>query len=262
MSARAKAIMIAAGLAGLALLGAVAEAPAERVQSGNLVVSLNGGLSPHALPRTHPAPVKVRLSGHIQTSDRSPTPRVNWIKLELAWRGRLETHGLPVCPEVLLLSTTVKQAVARCGGARVGSGHLFASVFLPNQIPIRVRAYLTAFNGRTKAGRPEVLVHAYSSTPPLAFVIPFHVHRGNGAFGTVLVAEIRRDAGPWPHVANFNVAVSRQFAFHGRRRSYASASCPAPQGFSAAWVTFARATYNFAGGKQIVVDSVRSCRAR
>src|SRR6476661_6394626 len=98
MDARLKPIVVTAGLVGLILLSAVSKAPAERVQSGNLIVSLKGGISPRALPRNRRAPVKVRLSGHVQTSDRSPTPRVNWIKLELAWRGRLETRGLPVCP--------------------------------------------------------------------------------------------------------------------------------------------------------------------
>src|SRR6478609_1000918 len=117
MSARAHAITIAAGLVGLALL--VAEAPAERSQSGNLIVSLNGGISPKTLPRDHRAPVIVRLGGHVQTSDRSPLPRVNWIRLELAWRGRLETHGLAVCPKARLRSTDVPQALAACGSSAV-----------------------------------------------------------------------------------------------------------------------------------------------
>src|SRR6476659_6269577 len=122
MSARAQATTIAAGLVGLTLL--VAEAPAERIQSGNVVVSLNGGIRPKALPRDHRVPVSVRLSGHVQTSDRSPLPRVNWIKLELAWRGRLETHGLAVCPQARLRSTDVRQALAACGAAAVGHGKL------------------------------------------------------------------------------------------------------------------------------------------
>jgi hypothetical protein len=262
MTARVKAIVIAAGIVGLILLSAVSNAPAERVQRGNLVVSLNGGISPRALPRHHSAPVAVRLSGHVQTSDHTPTPRVNQIKLELAWRGELETHGLPVCPKARLRTTNVRQALAVCGGARVGHGHLFANVFLPNQTPIRVRAYLTAFNGRSETGEPEVLLHAYSSDPPITFIIPFHVHHGTGRFRTVLVALIRRDAGPWPHVANFDVVISREFSVHGVERSYTSASCPVPAGFTAAPITFARATYLFADAKQVAVGAVRACHAR
>lgn len=262
MTARVKAIVIAAGLVGFLLLSAVSNAPAERVQRGNLVVSLNGGISPRALPRNHAAPVAVRLSGHVQTSDHTPTPRVNQIKLELAWRGQLETRGLPVCPKARLRTTSVRQALAVCGGAQVGHGHLFANVFLPNQTPIRVRAYVTAFNGRTKGGEPEVLLHAYSSDPPSTFVIPFHVHHGAGRFRTVLVALIRRDAGPWPHVANFDVVISRNFSVDGVQRSYTSASCPVPAGFTAAPITFARATYTFADEHRLVVGAVRACHAR
>jgi hypothetical protein len=260
MNARAKAIVIAAGLVGLSLL--VSNAPAERIQKGNLIVALNGGISPRALPRLHRVPVAVRLSGRVQTSDGTPTPRVNWIKLELAWRGSLDTRGLAVCPKARLRSTEVHQAIRACGASRVGSGRLFAIVYLPNQTPIRIHTFLTAFNGRSKAGRPEVLIHAYSSQPPISFVIPFHVHHGSGAFSTVLVALIRRDAGPWPHVANFQIAISRNFRFHGERHSYLSASCPVPPGFTAGFLSFARATYTFAGGEQLVRDAVRSCRAR
>jgi hypothetical protein len=254
-------------LAAVAVILAVAvtlaaTAGAERSQDGNLIVSLNGGISPRKLPRDRRAPVAVRLAGRVQTSDRSPTPRVNWIKLELAWRGRLDTRGLPVCPQARLRSTNVRQARRACGSAAVGHGRLFANVFLPNQIPIRVHAYLTAFNGRTKGGRPEVLVHAYATQPPISFVIPFHVHRGHGAFRTVLVALIRRDAGPWPHVANFQIVVSRHFKVDGRRHSYLSASCPVPHGFTAGFLSFARATYTFEGGNQLITESVRSCRAR
>jgi hypothetical protein len=214
------------------------------------------------LPRDRPAPVAVRLAGRVLTSDRSPLPRVNWIRLELAWRGVLDTHGLAVCPATRLRGTDSGQAMAACGNAEVGKGGLFAKVFVPNQNPIRVRAHLIAFNGRTGAGRPEVLVHAYTSHPPLSFVIPFRVHHTTGTFRTVLVALIRRDAGPWPHVANFQVVISRSFRHRGRQRSYLSASCPVPRGFTAGFLSFARATYTFQGGNQLTTESVRSCRAR
>ena len=107
------------------------------------------------------------------TSDETPLPRVNWIRLELAWRGVLETQGLPVCPSVKLENADTSQALERCGGAAVGSGRLFATVFLPHQSPFAIRSRLVAFNAKTHAGRPEILVHAYSTHPPISFVIPF-----------------------------------------------------------------------------------------
>ncbi len=247
-------------MAALAIL--VGTAAAERSQEGNLVVSLNGGISPRKLPRSDRAPVAVRLAGHVLTTDRSPLPRVNWIRLELAWRGVLDTRGLPACPRKRLRGTDTNQALAVCGGAAVGKGRLFAKIFVPNQPPFDIRAQLTAFNGRTRSGHHAVLVHAYSMSPPVSFVIPFSVHHRSGAFRTVLVALIRRSAGPWPHVADFQIRVSRRFNFSGRRHSYLSASCPVPNGFTAGFLSLARATYTFEGGNQLTTETIRSCRAR
>ena len=237
-------------------------ANAERTQRGSLIVALEGGIAPRVLPRHARSPVAVHLAGRVETEDRSPVPRVNWIRLELAWRGVLDTLGLEVCPPSRLEGTKTWQAIQHCPGAMVGTGRLFARVFLPGEPGLGVKAHLTAFNGRTPAGRHEVLVHAYSSDPPVSFVIPFSVHHHSGAFRTVLVALIRRSVGPWPHVANFHVVVGRHFLYRGRRHSYLSASCPVPDGFTAAFLSLARATYTFAGGKQLTTESVRSCRAR
>jgi hypothetical protein len=243
-----------------ALVGATANA--ERSQSGSLIVALNGGIAPRKLPRHRRAPVAVRLAGRVLTQDNLPVPRVNWIRLELAWRGVLDTRGLGTCPRARLDGTTTRLALAHCQDAEVGQGRLYARVFLPGEPGLGVRARLTAFNGRTKEGRHAVLVHAYSSDPPVSFVIPFSVHHRSGNFHTVLVALIRRSVGPFPHVANFEIKVGRHFLYRGHEHSYISAACPVPKGFTAAFLSFARATYTFEGGKQLTTDSVRSCRAR
>ena len=125
--------------------------------------------------------------------------------------------GSPVCPRARLRGTDTRQAIEHCGGSLVGQGQLFAQVFVPNQAPFGVQRPPHAFNGRTKAGRQAVLVHAYATDPPVSFVIPFSVHRTAGAFRTVLVALIRRSAGPWPHVANFQISVVAQL--HLRRQA-------------------------------------------
>ena len=142
----------------------------------------------------------------------------------------------------------------------MGRGKLSAQIFVPNQPAFQVRANLLTFNGRTKSGRPAVWAHAYSMDPPSSFVIPFTVR--NEGNRTVLVTTIRRSVGPWPHVASFAVKVSRIYNHAGGRKSYLNASCPVPKGFSAGFLSFARATYSFAGGEKIVTESVRSCRVR
>jgi hypothetical protein len=237
-------------------------AGAERAQDENLIVSINGGITPKSLPRDRRVPVAVHLTGGVRTSDGSPIPRVNWIKLELAYRGQLFRHGLAVCPQVRLESRDNVQAMKACGDALVGHGRLYAEIFVPNQSPFGVHAHLLAFNGQTKKGEPAILVHAYTSDPPVSFTIPFTVHHRKGQFQTVLVTTIRRSVGPWPHVANFEIGVSRTFDFHGKKRSYLSASCPAFPGFTGGFLSLARATYTFAGGTQLTKEIVRSCHVR
>ena len=103
------------------------------------------------------------------------------------------------------------------------------------------------------------LGHAFTVDPPVSFVIPFTVHKMGSQ--TVLMTTIRHSIGPWPHVAGFQVKVSRNYNHEGDRMSYLMASCPVPKGFSAGFLSFARATYSFEGGKDRT-ESVRSCRVR
>lgn len=262
MSPRAGPASATAALAVASLILFSASAGAERSQQGNIIVSLNGGITPRALPRDRPAPVAVHLAGGIHTSDKSPLPRVDRLKLELAWRGILSTRGLPICPQGRLRGVDSQQAAAVCAGALVGSGQLYAKIFVPNQAPFGIHARLLAFNGHTAVGRHAVLVHAFTRDPPISFIIPFSIRRQKGTFRTVLVATIKRAVGTWPHVGSFRIDVSRTFSWHGQERSYLSASCPVPASFTAGFLSFARATYTFSDGDELTTESVRSCRAR
>jgi hypothetical protein len=245
------------------LAAALAPLPArgERSQSGNLIVALNGGINPLKLPRQHSVPVAVRLEGKIGTADGSPLPQVKRVEIELAGPGLLYTRGLGVCPRPRLSNANDQQALNRCGPALVGRGSLGAQVAIPHQAPFAIHAHLLAFNGRTAAGRPAIWVHAFSSDPPISLVLPFVVHPGGRAFPTILVAAVPRSVGPLPRLAVFHLSLFRRFSFRGRRHSYISATCPVPPSLTAGFLTFARATYSFAGDRQVQVESVRSCRA-
>lgn len=246
----------------LALVGLGGTVYAERNQVGNLEVFLNGGINPRRLPRDHLAPVGVRLEAGIRTADSAPLPRVREVRLELAWRGTLDTRGLPVCSRRRLRSSDTREALAACGGALVGRGRLYARIFLPNQTPFGLHSHLLAFNGKTAAGQQAVWVLAYSSDPPVSVVIPFHVRHQPGHFHTVLVSVVPRSVGPWPHFARFRMNVFRRFTYRGRRRSYLSASCPLPPRFTASFLSLARATFVVAHGPNASVETVRGCRVR
>ncbi|MGA8745363.1 MAG: hypothetical protein WB507_05840 [Solirubrobacterales bacterium] len=248
------------GVAMLVLL-LVGRSAAEPHQSGNLIVSLQGGIAPRALPRAHPAPVAVRLQAGIRTANRVPVPRVSGIRLELAWRGALDTRGLPICPRWRLHTVNSREALAACGPALVGRGRLYDRVFIPGQAPFGLHAQLLVFNGTTARGRPAVWVHAYTTNPPVSFVLPFHIRRQSGPFPTALVSVVPHSVGPWPRFAHFQVVVGRHFSYKGRTHSYISASCPVPPRFTEAPLSFARATFNLAEGHRVWAEAVRSCKA-
>jgi hypothetical protein len=236
---------------------------AERIASGNLIAFLNGGISPRTLPRTHRTPVAVHLHAGIRAAEGIPLPRVEKVRLELAYKGELDTRGLPVCSKARLRAANIRESLSICGSALVGQGHLYARIFLPHQLPFGLHAHLLAFNGKTSQGRTSVWVLAYSSDPPVSFVLPFHVRREvGGPFPTVLVSAIPRNVGPWPHFAQFNIVISRRFRYQGRMHSYLSASCPLPPRFTSGLLSLARATFTVEDGPDATVETVRTCRAR
>jgi hypothetical protein len=247
----------------LALLGGLLAglAHGERTQYGNLIVSLDGGLSPLQLPRDHLAPVAIRLDGGLQTADHKLLPRVTRIELDLPGQGVLSTKGLPTCSRRRLRYTTDVEALRNCRAALVGRGRIDADVVLPNQPPFGLSAHLLAFNGRV-GGQPAVILHAFAARPPTVVVVAFLIRRRAGRFGTALVADIAPALGPWPHFAHFELTLSRRFTYGGHARSYISASCPVPPRFTAGFFSFARATYTLAGGRRVSTSIARGCRAR
>jgi hypothetical protein len=169
---------------------------------------------------------------------------------------------LPVCGRARLRALDTQHALAACGPALVGSGKLYARVFVPSQAPFGLHARLLAFNGETRQGRTAIWVLAYSPDPPFSFVLPFHVRRQpTGPFRTALVSVVPRDVGPWPHFAHFSMVVARQFQFRGRTHSYLSASCPLPPRFSSGLLSLARATFSIENSPDLNVEAVRTCRA-
>jgi len=236
-------------------------ASGERAQAGNLIISLDGRISPLKLPRDHPAPVSVRLAGSLRTDDGSTLPRMIRMELGLPQQGIIDTRGLPVCSPRRLHSATTAGALEACRDALVGHGRLRAEVVLPDQSPLSIDTRLLAFNARVH-GRRALVVHAFGTGVPVAVVIPFLFQRGTGNLGRVLVARLPRTLGPWPRLASFEMTLSRSFEYRGRRHSYLSASCPIPKALTAGFFSLARAGFTIAGGGHIGTAITRGCRGR
>jgi hypothetical protein len=238
----------------------VALARGERSQHGTLILSLGGRLSPLTLPRQHAAPVAVELEGSLRTADGSPLPRVTRVEFGLPQQGVLSTDGLPTCTRRKLIVTNSADALAACRGALVGHGRVDLTVQVPHQAPFPVHTRLLAFNARIH-GRRAILLHAYTSQPPLAVVLPFIIRHRPGRFGTTLAANLPV-LGEWARVAQFKMVLSRRYSYRRRRRSYLSASCPIPKRFTAGFFSFAQVAYWLADGRHVSTAIARSCRAR
>lgn len=257
---KAAAALSALVLLALAALAGLADA--ERAQQGNLVVSLSGGVSPRKLPRHRPAPVAVTLAGELRTADGSPLPQLERVELALAGGGELETRGLPTCRRAQLTSISPGDALAACGPALVGLGHLDLEIFIAGQPPFAFHASLRAFNGRLGDGRRVVWLQVYGPEPPIALVLALVVEHRPGAFHTALVATLPPGVGASPHLARFQMTLGRRYRYHGALHSYLNGSCPVPRRFTAGFFPLARATYAFLEGQTISATIVRGCRVR
>jgi hypothetical protein len=255
---RARSLLLAALLGALAL---VAVASAEISQRGNLRVSFNGKLTPHILPRTSMAPIKVTVGTKITTANGANPPQLLQISIAINHFGRLEAKGLPLCTLADIQPTTTADALAACRRSLVGEGSFSAKVLLPQQAPFPSAGKVFAFNGVFK-GKPAILAHVYGTDPiPTSYTIPFSVKPTKGTFGTVLSASLPQATSHSGYVTGLSLTLGRSFRSHGKRRSYLSATCPAPKSVSVAAFPFARATFGF-GKKTLTSTLTRSCRVR
>jgi hypothetical protein len=256
-----RGILIAIAMLTLALFGG-GVARGERAQEDTLGLVFNAGFAPHALPRERAAPVTISLEGRIATNDGSTPPPLRRFRVELNRNGRLSTTGLPICRAAQLQSTTSARALSTCRGAQVGSGSFRAD--LPSsEAAIPSRGRIVVFNSRSH-GRPSLLLHLYGTVPIQAtFVLPLTIHRRRqGSFGTILAARVPRLAGGVGAITQLKLDLGRRYRYRGKLRSYLSASCAAPAGFSLAVFPFARASFHFVGGTNLETSLSRDCRVR
>jgi len=253
--------LLAAGVAALAASVLAASATAEVDRQGVLQGTFSGDIAPQRLPRHELAPITVTMGGKITTTDRSEPPRLEKIVLEINRNGVLDTRGLATCSLAKLNSISSAQAKKACAQAQVGHGSVTSRVYLPGQGAFASTGDLLAFNGRLH-GRPAVLAQVSSRAPlPLTYVIAFEVKKQGGTFGTALVGSLPPIASEYGYISAFSLALARRYSSHGRKHSFASASCPAPAGVGIAPFPLARATYEFAGGISLGATMVRDCKA-
>jgi hypothetical protein len=263
MNRRFPKLALTGGLAALLLLLVlVASASGEIERVGTLQVSFNGGIAPVKLPRDEAVPVNVQTSGKVTTTDRSTPPKLERIVLAINSNGKIQTKGLPTCSLTKLESVSSATAKKSCGEAQIGHGNVTSRVYLPGQGAFASNGELLAFNGKVK-GKPAILAQVSSGAPlPLTYVIVFEVKKKGGTFGTELIGTLPAIASEYGYISAFDLSLGRTYTYKGEKLSYASASCPAPKGFPGATFSFAKASYEFAGGVTVSSKLVRECKVR
>ena len=93
-------------------------------------------------------------------------------------------------------------------------------------------------------------------------MIVFEVKQAKGTFGTELIGTLPQIASEYGYISAFDLSLGRTYTLHGQKLSYASASCPAPKGFSEVSFPFAKASYEFAGGLTLSSKLVRTCKVK
>ena len=177
--------------------------------------------------------------------------------------GVVSATGLPSCQAPELQQTSTEAALALYRGALVGRGHFAAHVDFPGAPVFPARGTVLVFNSSTK-NRPGLLLHLYGSSPVrAAFVLPFRItRRSEGKFGTVFTTHIPRLASDKGYVTDIDLSLGRKYRYRGSERSFISASCAAPAGFTGAFYELAKATFAFAGGQKLTSRLPGDCKVR
>jgi hypothetical protein len=246
----------------LLLTVGVGLARAGREQSGNIIASLSGTISPHYLPRLEPAPATVSLSSNFYTDDGAPLPQLRRIVISMSSRGGISTEGLPVCKSSSIRDTNLATALTACRKALVGNGKMEARAAFPGQRPIPVTGRILVFNSRLESGKPVIMADVHMTAPPTSFVMPFQIRRDPAAAKVLLVAKLPAAAGSWARISHFEMSLGRRYRYQGHDRSFISASCFAPPGFAGTVFPLAQARYTFAGGRSVATSANSACRIK
>jgi len=222
--------VLALGAALAVAFAAVATAKFTTIQAGNLVLEVDGGVSPKALPKKTYAPVTVNVKGKISAKDGTHPDAFRETTIDFDRNGKLNPKGLAVCKGGgrQLEARPTEAAKKVCGASEVGKGSGKISIAFPEQPPIPVNAPITVFNGGTKGGQTTLYIHTYITVPvPSAVVTTVTIKKINaGRYGLSTVSKIPVIAGGSGSVLSFDIDFKRIFTYKGKKQSYFVARCP------------------------------------
>jgi hypothetical protein len=244
------AAVVVLGFVGLAL----AAERAVVVRAGNMVLRLNGGVTPKALPKHEFAPMGFHANGALSTVDGSHPPALAEAIFDTDKDIVVSVEGLPACGLEQLRAQDTEHAEAACHGAILGKGSASVEVVFPEQAPIHSTGPLVLFNGGERGGVVTLLAHAYVNVPaPTAVVTTVTMTKERkGPFGLHTVVKVPPIAGGAGSYVRSNLSARRVYTYRGERRSVLSGRCPDGR-------IHAMGTFKFRDGTQIRGNLVRPC---
>ena len=239
---------------GAVLVVSSAGAGAATVRVGTLVLHADGGFEPQVLPKHSFAPIDFQGHGDIKTTDGSPPPALQHVRLDFDRDGHLTTAGLAACPPSRIGAATPQQARNRCRSAIVGTGHVAATVPLPGFGRIELHSPLTLFNGPRQNGNPTVVAHAQAPFPiGETYVVVAPIERRQGIYGYRTSFDVPPIAGGLGALTHIDAKIGRRYRAGGVERSYVSARC-------SDFILQTQGFFSFADGTVIYGSVFKVCR--
>jgi hypothetical protein len=247
-------VRIAVVLAVLGLLGVLgSSASGQTVRAGNLIVNVEGGFTPHRLPRKTPASITFSARSTIATANDAHLPNLDFVTLEFDKHTGLHTKGLATCPPARLENTLTSQAKQLCPDAIIGSGQAGAEIAFPEQEPFFAKAPMVIFNGPPKNGHPIFIFHVYAFVPlPTTFVNTAEIGKASGLYGTSVHIEIPEIVAGQGGLSFAELSLHKKWSYRGKERTLLYGTCPTGH-------FFVHGALTFKGGSKVSGKVVSSC---
>jgi hypothetical protein len=248
---RLRVVAVLAALAALALISS--SALGQTVRAGNLIVTVEGGFTPHKLPKTTPASITLSARSTIKTADGSHLPALDKLHLFCDKHTGVNTKGLPVCTIAELKNTLTEQAKQICPGAVIGSGQAGAEIAFPEQEPFFAKAPMVIFNGPPKNGHPVFIFHVYAHVPaPTTFITTAELGRAHGLYGTSVFIQVPTIVAGQGSLSFAEFQIHKRWKYKGKEQTLLYGTCPSGH-------FYVRGSLLFTGGFQMAGKVVRSC---
>jgi hypothetical protein len=235
----------------LALLGS--SASGQTVRAGNLIVTVEGGFTPHRLPKTDPASITLSARSTIRTADGTHLPALDFLKLEFDKHTGVNTKGLATCTTQKIANTLTSQAKQFCRDAIIGSGQAGAEIAFPEQEPFFAKAPMVIFNGPPRNGHPVFIFHVYAHVPaPTTFITTAEIGKASGLYGTSVYIKIPTIVAGQGSLSFAELSIHKKWSDKGKEQTLLYGTCPSGH-------FFVRGALTFKGGFKMAGKVVRSC---